>query len=481
MNCPNASWNWSKKTKTLPRRITTFTTNWLAKLSLSTLTLLVLALMSCEAPKEIGLPPEVIADVKFVDTLTVRTSTVLLDSVRTSNAQRILVGAYNDPIFGKVKAQSFVEFTSTLNLNLNADGTTNTNVYAFDSVSISLSYNYYYGDTLKPFQMAVHRLTDTLLTGKMYYNNSTVPYSSTPLASHTFYPTPRTSSLVTMRLPDAFGQEIFALNGKPEASTIAKFTQTIKGLTFVPAATNASVIGISPQSTGITLNLFYHNTADTIALVKTFFINKRFNHVEADRQGTALSKIQPLKPLAASETGGLNYIQDALGIVTKLEIPYLQELFKQKGIAINRAELLITPTWPEGTNSIYTLPIGLALAETDASNRLLRTKGDTELLVPNDATTFQSYILPQVVVYSTKTRNYNFILTTYLQALAVGFKKNPGLLLMPISGAPEVQSYSTSGQPLSSYYPFMNNKLDRLTITPNKENIKLMLFYTTAQ
>ncbi len=442
---------------------------------------MVISLISCEAPKEIGLPPEVMAEVKFTDTLTVRTSTVLLDSVRTSSTQRMLLGAYRDPVFGKVTAQPYMEFTSTLNLNLNSDGTTNTNVYAFDSLTISMSYNYYYGDTLKPFDLAVHRMKDTLLTGKMYYNNNTMPYEAVPLANHRFYLAPRTTSLVTVKLPNTFGQEIFALNGKPEASTIAKFTQTIKGLTFVPAATNGSVIGFSPLSSGITLNLFYHNTADTIALVKTFFINKRFNHVEADRQGTALSKLQPLKPLPASETGGMNYLQDALGVVTKLEIPYLQELFKLRGIAINRAELFITPTWPEGANSIYTLPLGLALGETDASNRLLRTKGETELLVPIDATTFQSYILPQVVPYATKTRNYNFVLTTYLQALAVGFKKNPGLLLMPISGAREIQSYSSSGQPVGSYYPLMNNQVNRLTITPNKENIKLMLFYTTAQ
>jgi len=442
---------------------------------------LVLALISCEAPKEIGLPPEVIADVKFVDTLTVRTSTVLLDSVRTSSTQRMLLGAYTDPVFGKVMAQPYMEFTSTLNLNLNSDGTTNTNVYAYDSITVSMSYNYYYGDTLKPFQMAIHRMTDTLLTSKMYYNNNTMPYSSTPLASKTFYLTPRTSSLMTVKLPDSFGQEIFALNAKPEASTIAKFVQTVKGLTFVPASSNGTVIGFSPLSSGITLNLFYHNTADTIALVKTFFINKRFNHVEADRKGTALSKIQPLKPLASTETGGMTYIQDALGIVTKLEFPYLQELFKKQGIAINRAELMIYPTWPEGANTTYSLPIGLGLAETDNSNRFLRTVGDAELFVPLDATTFQSYILPQVVSYSTKFRYYNFVLTTYLQALAVGFKKNPALLLTPVSNAGDVQSYSNSGQALGKYYPLLNNKVDRMTITPTKDNIKLLLFYTTAQ
>lgn len=121
------------------------------------------------------------------------------------------------------------------------------------------------------------------------------------------------------------------------------------------------------------------------------------------------------------------------------------------------------------------------MAETDESNRLLRSKGDTELLLPVDGATFQSYVLPQVVLYSSKFRNYNFVLTTYLQAVSIGFKKSTGLLLMPVSFADAVQSYANGSQPLAAYYPFLNNKLDRLTINPTKENVKLMIFYTVTK
>lgn len=455
--------------------------NWLVKAALSVITILSITLTSCEAPKEIGLPPEVIAEVLFTDTLTVKTSTVLLDSVRTSNAQQLLTGKYRDPIFGTVTAQPFFEMGGALNLNLNSDGTTNTNVYAYDSLILDVAYSYLYGDTLQPFELNLHRLTDTLITGKTYYNNSTIAYDPTPIAKVKITPIPSINNSIKFKLPNTLGKQIFDLSGKPEASTAAKFIQTIKGFTLVPSANNGMVVGFSPSNRGITLNLYLHNTADTIALVRSFTVSKRFNQVKADRQGTALSQIQPLKPLSAAQTGGLNYVQDALGVVTKIEFPHLSALFKGGNVAINRAELNIVPESPKHIGGIYGLPSGLTMAETDETNKVLRSKGDTELLLPVDGATFQNYVLPQVVSYSSKFRNYNFVLTTYLQAVSIGFKKSTGLLLMPVSSAETIQSYANNSQPLTSYYPFMNHKLDRLTINPTRDNVKLMLFYTVTR
>lgn len=450
--------------------------NWPVKVALSATVLITVLLTACEAPKEIGLPPEVIAEVQFTDTLTVRTSTVLLDSVRTSNAQQLLAGSYRDLIFGKVTAQPFFEMGGLLNLNLNSDGTTNTNTYVYDSLTLEIAYSYWYGDTLKPIELNLHRLKDTMTTNKTYYNNSTISYDPTPIAKVKFTATPFTKNTLKFNLPNTVGKEIFDLSGKTEASTAAKFVQAIKGFTIVPSASNDLVIGYAGGSSGIIMSLYIHTSTDTTALVKTFPILKRFNRVQADRQGTALSQIQPLKPLTASQTGGLNYVQDALGIVTKIEFPYLSKLTSDGRIAINRAELNIVPNQP--ASPIYGLPPGLIMAETDESNRLLRSKGDTELLLPIDGTTFQSYVLPQLAPYRTKFLNYNFVLTTFLQATTIGFKKSTGLLLMPASAASTLAQLQ---QPYSIYYPLLNSKLERMTLNPTKDNIKLQLFYTTTK
>ena len=393
----------------------------------------------------------------------------------------MLSGLYRDPIFGQVTAQPFFEVGGALNLNLNSDGTVNTNTYVYDSLTLEIAYSYLYGDTLRPFEVNLHRLKDTLLTGKTYYNNSSISYDPAPIATAKVTPKPSSDNTIKFNLPAALGKEIMDLSGKPEGATAAKFIQAIKGFTMVSSSGNNMVVGFSPSSSGISLNLYLHNSADTIALFRQFFVSKRFNQVKADRQGTALSQIQPLKPLLAAQTGGLNYVQDALGIVTKIEIPYLQTLFKDGNIAINRAELNIVPNQPVHVGGLFGLPSALTMTETDETNRLLRSKGDTELLLPVDGATFQSYVLPQLSFYSSKFRNYNFVLTTYLQAVSIGFKKSTGLLLMPVSQAPTVQSYVTNSQPLIGYFPFLNNKLDRLTINPTKDNVKLMIFYTVTK
>ncbi|WP_428665118.1 DUF4270 family protein [Runella sp.] len=448
--------------------------NWPVKAACFSVIALAVTLASCEAPKEIGLPPEVIAEVQFTDTLTVRTSTVLMDSVRTSNTQQLLVGRYRDPIFGRVSGQPFFEMGRILNLN--ADGSTNT--YVVDSLNLDVAYSYLYGDTLQPFEIGLHRLTDTLRTGKTYYNNSSIPYEASPLATVKFNPAPSTNNTFQFKLSKTLGQQILDLSGKTEVSTALKFAQMLKGFTLVPSAGNGMMMGFSPGTSGISLNLYYHITNDTIAYIFQVPILKRFNQMQADRQGTALSSIQPLKPLSAAQTGGLNYVQDALGVVTKVEFPYLSKLFGDGRVAINRAELNIVPNQPQHVGGLFGLPSALTMAETDETNRLLRSKGDTELLLPVDGATFQSYVLPQIVPYTSKFRNYNFVLTTYLQAVSIGFKKSTGLLLLPASQGPTLQTYVTNNQALTSFYPFLGNKVDRLTINPTKENVKLRIFYT---
>jgi len=102
------------------------------------------------------------------------------------------------------------------------------------------------------------------------------------------------------------------------------------------------------------------------------------------------------------------------------------------------------------------------------------------LFVTADGETFQSYIRPQIALYSSKFKNYNFILTTYLQAITTGYKKSNGLLLVPISSAEEVAAI-TNQSILTRFTPYLNNKVNRMSITPTRNNLKLQLFYTVTQ
>lgn len=98
--------------------------------------------------------------VVLIDTVTVDMSTINFDSLVTSSQNRILVGSYDDAVFGKVKSDSYFQLTSeTYTLNSGGSDTETTN-YVFDSIAMILKYdNYYYGDTTTVQTFDIHRLT----------------------------------------------------------------------------------------------------------------------------------------------------------------------------------------------------------------------------------------------------------------------------------------------------------------------------------
>ena len=433
-------------------------------------------LIACEAPKEIGLPPEINAAIVYTDTITVKTSTVLLDSVRTSGALRLLAGNYQDPLFGRISARTFFDIGGPLSF----EGKT----YEYDSVAITMSYGYFYGDTLQPFEFGLHQLTDSLQANKTYYNISSTNFQAAPLATSRFTPSPFSTNSVRIRLPNTYGKAIFDAAAKGELVNAVDFRNKFKGFAIVPKATNAAVIGFVPAS--IVLQLYIHETGATIALASAFSLlsSRRFNQVLANRQASPISALRPLQPVAAAQTGGVNYVQDALGVVTKIEFPTLARLLAntdKKRIAINRAELTIVPNLPVNGGQFLQIPTALAMIETDESNRILRTKNDVELFLPDDSQTYSSFVYPQVVPYDTKFRHYNFILTTYLQAISTGFKKSKGLLLTPINYLQWVALINSNTGIPARLTPYLGSEVNRLTITPTRENLKLQLFYTVIQ
>ena len=94
----------------------------------------------------------------LLDTLTIRASTVLRDSVVTSGSPYLLVGRYTDPVLGTLTARSILRL-GVAGGNFRPDPT-----YQYDSLTLVLKPDAYrYGDTTKTQALfEVHRLTDPL-------------------------------------------------------------------------------------------------------------------------------------------------------------------------------------------------------------------------------------------------------------------------------------------------------------------------------
>lgn len=432
-------------------------------------------LFSCDPPGNIGVTPLTPVETLFTDTLTVRMSTVLADSVRTSNPDVFLAGRYVDPLFGTITASSFIRLSLGFQLDL---GTT----AVYDSLVLYTPYNYTYGDTLPAQTLAVHRIREVIDPLKTYYNNSTLLYDAAPLATKTFQATPQTSGALRFKLPDDLGKELFALSGKTAGQTNAEFSKVLGGLALIPGAKNTAVLGLPGTNGALNLRLWYHTTTDATA--KSFplqaivdiqqtgaTVRAGFNRVTADRTGTPLANLKPLQPIPASSTGGRTFVQDALGVRTKIEIPYLKSLGKNGPIVINRAELSIKPDLT-AVQAGLSLPSYLLLIETNSTNQVQYDVNGFAAIVLNDVGSGATD--PPSVLYDSRYKNYTWRLATHLNAVLSGTKKNESFLLTPV--------YTTAlGQGGTRYDSQLNNRVSRLVLSAKPEDTKLIVFYTQAK
>ena len=117
-------------------------------------------------------------DVYFIDTLSVVSSTVVVDSLDTSSSGRILIGSYEDEYFGQISSQSYMQFGLQLSDETGAVESWSVEDDAvFDRVELVLYYdNYYYGDTTLNQSIEVFQLSDPItgrLTGDYDYLDTT--------------------------------------------------------------------------------------------------------------------------------------------------------------------------------------------------------------------------------------------------------------------------------------------------------------------
>jgi hypothetical protein len=441
--------------------------------------LLTTLLFSCDPPGNIGVTPLTPVATLFTDTLTVRTYTVLADSVRTSNPDIFLAGRYVDPLFGTITASSFIRMSLGFQLDL---GTT----AVYDSLVLYTPYNYTYGDTLPAQTLSVHRIREVIDPLKNYDNNSTLNYDAAPLATKTFQAQPKANGALRFKLPDDLGKELFAISGQAAGQTNAEFSKILGGLALIPDAKNTAVLGfpgIIGTNSPLTLRLWYHTTTDTtsksfplnavVALQSGATTRAGFNRVTADRSGTPLASLKPLQPVSASSTGEHTYIQDALGIRTKIEIPYLKSLASKGPIAINRAELSIKPdlTVVQPVSTAPSYPF-LTLLETNATNGVKYDAAGYAAIVLND--TQSSASDPPSVPYDSRYKNYTWHIATHLNAILSGSKTNESFLVTPV--------YTQSlGQGGTRYDSQFNNRVSRLVLSGKPEDIRLIVFYTQAK
>jgi hypothetical protein len=365
----------------------------------------------------------------LIDTLTVRSSTVLRDSVPSSNSPYLYVGQYTDPLVGKLTAKS--AFRLGLPVGYAPDPTA-----VFDSITLLLKPNTYrYGDTTKTQALVeVHKLSSStpISTTKYSYTSprlTSLGYNDSLLNRRGIVPRSRIRrSIITLRLPldDAFGRRLLSMGKAGRLSTQDDLDAYLAGLVITPSANDeGAILGLSATATDAVMNLYYHLPTDPTTVITSSFSlatgARHFFQITADRTGAGIAKLptMSLEKVNSAITGNQTVIQGALGLQTRLEFPHLTDL-RQFGNNLTVTSAVITASVPTATLTPYApVPPALSIYYTDAGNH------PTGLYQPTAVT----YTTGISTLTGIEQGVYNWSVIDYCKAVLANTIPNNGLLL----------------------------------------------------
>jgi hypothetical protein len=413
--------------------------------------------------------------VLFADTSTINVSTFKFDSVMTGASTRMLVGSYTDPYFGTIQGATYFQPILENGLSL-PEGA------VYDSLVLNLYYDkYFYGDTTKTTEVSIHALKTDILDRSSYYNTSTMEYEAEPLVKRTLLLRPNSDSTLSLKLPNALGKKIFDTAEANQLNTNNQGLEILKGLVIrSDAGKSGSLTGFgfgrdSDQSAVKTGNvtLYYHmTTADGFTNgTFPFRIQASYTQILEDRSNTELRNLSEKRVFAtpSAQLGEKGYIQEGLGVVTRIDLPYLRSLKDVKYSVPNRAFLRITPLKESVTKQMYA-PASLTAYWCDHNNQPTAVLSD----LSNGSTAVNANY---IVDYINNTEYYLLDVSSYVSGiLASNLSENGGLMLL------------TSSLNTSSQYMEQGGALQtgtrRLVFGTQKNpdrGIKLELYYTTVK
>ncbi|TGE14912.1 DUF4270 family protein [Hymenobacter elongatus] len=432
---------------------------------------LLFAATSCEDPNDLGveLPGTSPINTEFKD-YQVLASTILQDSVETLNADRTLVGRVTDVTLGTTMA------SAVYNLRVSADVLP----YKYrdsklDSVVIVSSFDQVYGSAATPVRFDVYNIAEPL-NDKKTYNAGVIdaPSGTSPDAGLTSSLTrtkteerpnglkklikdangvkvPGTvDSTNTVVVPDATIRLVLhkdKVRNSALATTLfaalntssfnqAKLNEVWRGLRIAPSDNHGNSIVALNRGTGNRVFVYFHATDTTagstkpivpkpytIRLGTSYGINdpnapRYYTQISTDLKAPFNQLVDGTKSVSVADN--VTYMQEGLGLATKLEIQGLEALKAQSALAINRAELII-PIKSSGT-ILFPNPTQAFLYEINAKNRVLQRTvniSSVERIVQTNLANPLGQGNEAVVTlfdFGPDNKYYSVVITTYLQA-----------------------------------------------------------------
>lgn len=427
--------------------------NWRKVTKLSAFLLLTgIIAVGCKKPensigKEIY-DPEALLDVNGVDTFQLITYCELADSVISGQTPNVLLGSYNDPIFGQVDAGFYAQFRIPTNNPDFGD----VSAITVDSVVLSLEYRDFYGEVNAAQTYEVFRLQENLSLDSTYYNfrdHAVAANSIVVAGAETIEPKPGVQTIVgndtlapQLRIPleTNFGMEVITAAENGLLTNNESFLEEFKGLyvkTNNPmwSQGGGSVLFLDLRDSDSKITIYY--TQDDEPKRYELIANTScayYNRVHFENTGSKSKFV-----LDNPEMGMYEYYAQAGLIRARIEFPTVSNIGKKA--VIHRAMLYVPVSYFSG-GEFY--PSFVAVATTNAPG----ISGEIAL-GSNE--------------YNNIFKRYNFLLTSYIQSLVRTDSnfENIGIKIAPAAFGGSTERIVFNGP-----------------LTTNKEKPKLVITYT---
>jgi hypothetical protein len=375
-------------------------------------------------------------------TIDVNTFNVLLDSIRVSKYQEMVLGNIdNDPLMGKTKAIINAEFKPTYfpyyyEVSNKIDPTTLKDSLKLDSVVLVLGYQGLWGDTTNPINLKVYEISQTsfLKTDSVYSNNSSMNIAGQiggvtiadprKLKDSIFPFQEAAANQIRIPLTTAFGLKLLKeYDSSNVYQSEAQFSSTFHGISIVPQTGSNTLLRVSLTDTNSKVALYYKYTKrdgkGDSAVVKYFRTGATAgasNNIIRNRAG---SQANTYLSNPATDKDSLLFLQAGPGNYIRIKTPGLSAV---KNRVIHRAELIMEQESDNiNLDSIYTAP-NLFLCAVQANDSAYR------FYVPYDVSlgqggiasnlgSFGGYINYKIAPNGRRVASYSFNISRYVQSI----------------------------------------------------------------
>lgn len=401
-----------------------YSNNWRKALVLSvSFFCAIILLIGCKKEKnplgEDALPDGTSISSGMIDTFSLRTYSIIEDTVITTNPRHNMVGSYTDVDFGQVEAS----FYTQLSLSGFSPDFGDLNDVFIDSVVLAFRYGGYYGTPIEQL-FEVYELDEDLSADSIYYSFSSVLTKAENLVpvdnnEGLILAEPLTDAIVggdtvpaQLRIPldTLFGRNLLELASNSASNE--EFFEVFKGLNvkvnnamFAPG--QGAIYYLEAVNPASKLTVYYREQ-DTVSREFDFLISSQlvdFNKVDVDRVGTNFEQV-----LADTISGQQAFYAQSTQGRAKIEFPSISAI--SSDVVIQRAELELPISYFTGSDLYPSTVVSVGA-------KFYEDVDDLYLVVPNGVT------------YNTSKRAYIIDLRDHLQKIIIGERINDGIIVSP--------------------------------------------------